>query len=60
MTAAHNPATNPRMNGKATSADFDAFINDVVAGATKNHLPGNLINSVGALLQTVRSQVVQM
>ena len=60
MVAAHDPAQNSRMNGKATSADFDAFVNDVVAGATKNHLPANLINSVGALLQTLRGQVVQM
>jgi hypothetical protein len=60
MVAAHDPAQNSRMNGKATSADFDAFVNDLVTGATKNHLPANLINSVGALVQTLRSQVVQM
>jgi hypothetical protein len=33
MTDAHNPATNSRMNGKATSADFDAFVDDLVKGA---------------------------
>jgi hypothetical protein len=60
MVAAHDPAQNSRMNGKATSADFDAFVVDLVAGANKNHLPSNLINSVGALVETLRSQVVQM
>ena len=60
MTDAHNPATNPRMNGKATNADFDAFVSDLVTGATKNKLPANLINSVGAIVESLRSQVVQM
>ena len=59
MVAAHDPAQNPRMNGKAASADFDEFITDLVAGANKNKLPSNLITSVGALVNTVRSSVVQ-
>jgi len=59
MSAAHNPATNPRMNGKATAADFTQFVNDVVVGANKNKLPSNLITSVGRLLGTLQSQVVQ-
>jgi hypothetical protein len=60
MADAHNPAVNSRINGKVANADFDAFISDVVTGATKNKVPANLINSVGALLGTLRSQVVQM
>lgn len=60
MSDAHNPAVNPRMNGKATSADFDAFVNDLVTGATKNKVPTNIINSLGAIVETLRSQVVQM
>jgi hypothetical protein len=59
MTDAHNPATNSRMNGKATNADFDAFVDDLVVGAQKNNLPANLIGSVGALVETLRTQVVQ-
>lgn len=59
MTNAHNPATNPRMNGKATSADFDAFVSDVVTGANKNGVPSNLINSLGVILYSLESQVVQ-
>jgi len=59
MHDAHDPAVNNRMNGKATSADFDAFVTDLVAGANKNKLPANLINSVGKIVQTLRSQVVQ-
>jgi hypothetical protein len=60
MSDAHNPAVNNRINGKVANADFDAFISDVVAGANKNKVPAKLINSVGALLGTLRSQVVQM
>ncbi len=60
MHDAHDPSVNPRMNGKATSADFDAFVNDLVTGANKNKLPANLINSVGKIVETLRSQVVQM
>lgn len=60
MTAAHDPATNPRMDGKATNADFDAFVDDLVKGANKNHLPSNLIASVGALVESLRGKVVQM
>ncbi len=60
MVDAHNPATNSRISGKVGSDDFAEFINDVVIGAKKNNLPGNLITSVGALLETLKSQVVQM
>ncbi len=59
MTAAHNPATNPRMGTKAASADFDQFVGDLVIGAQKNKVPANLIGSVGKLVYTLESQVVQ-
>lgn len=59
MTAAHDPATNPRMAEKADNAAFDEFIVDLVKGAKKNNLPDNLIGSVGALVETLRSSVVQ-
>ncbi|HEY4336705.1 MAG TPA: group 1 truncated hemoglobin [Puia sp.] len=59
MTNAHNPATNTRMNGKADSHDFDVFVTDVAASATKNGVPSNLIASLGKLLYSVESQVVQ-
>jgi len=59
MTDAHNPATNPRMNGKASNADFDAFVSDLVAGANKNKVPAHFINSLGAIVETLRGQVVQ-
>jgi hypothetical protein len=59
MTAAHNPATNTRMNGKADNAAMDAFIADVVVGANKNGLPTYLIARVGAVLESLRTQVVQ-
>ena len=59
MVDAHNPATNPRMNGKAENDDFDAFVVDLVAGAKQNALPDNLIARVGEIVGTLRSQVVQ-
>lgn len=59
MMAAHDPAQNSRMNGKAANDDFDAFVEDLVKGANKNNVPANLINSIGRLVETLRSQVVQ-
>lgn len=59
MADAHNPAVNPRMNGKATSADFDAFVSDLVTGANKNKVPTNLINSIGKIVESLRTTVVQ-
>ncbi len=59
MVAAHDPAQNPRMNGKADNAAMDRFIADVVIGAQKNALPSFLITRVGAVLNSLRSQVVQ-
>lgn len=59
MADAHNPAKNSRMNGKATNADFDQFVNDVVTGANKNKLPSNLINSLGKILVSLKTTVVQ-
>lgn len=59
MADAHNPATNSRMNGKATNADFDAFVSDLVTGANKNKIPSNLINSLGKIVESLRTVVVQ-
>jgi hypothetical protein len=59
MKDAHDPATNPRMNGKATTGDFDAFVSDLVMGANKNKVPANLINSIGKIVETLRTTVVQ-
>lgn len=60
MVDAHNPATNPRMNGKAANDDFDSFLADLVKGAQKNGLSIQLIGQVGAVVATLRTQVVQM
>ena len=59
MVAAHNPAQNPRMNGKADGGDFDAFVNDLVKGAKKNGLSDQLIGRVGSIVGTLKTQVVQ-
>lgn len=60
MTAAHDPAQNPRMNGKADNSDFNAFEVDLVAGANKNGLPSYITARLGGIVETLRSQVVQM
>jgi len=59
MHDAHDPATNPRMNGKAENDDFDAFVADVVVAAQKNGLSNQLIGQVGVVINSVRTQVVQ-
>jgi hypothetical protein len=60
MVDAHNPATNSRMNGKAANDDFDSFVADVVTAAQKNGLSNQLIGQVGVVINSVRTQVVQM
>jgi len=59
MVDAHDPAKNPRMNGKASSADFDAFVDDLVKGANKNGLPANLLGSIGKIVVSLKTQVIQ-
>lgn len=59
MVDAHDPAMNPRMAAKADDMDFDQFIADVVTGANQNSVPQDLIMEVGALIETLRSDVVQ-
>jgi hypothetical protein len=59
MTAAHDPAQNSRMNGKAANADFDQFVADLVIGAKKAGLSDQLIGRVGAVVETTRTTIVQ-
>lgn len=61
MTAAHDPAQNPRMNGKADNSDFNAFEADLLTGAGKAGVPSNnpALISVGKIVESLRSQVVQ-
>lgn len=59
MVDAHDPAKNSRMGAKATSADFDQFVADLVIGAKKCGLSDQLIGQVGTLVYTLKSQVVQ-
>jgi len=61
MVAAHDPAQNPRMNGKADNGDFNAFETDLLAGAAKNGVTTSnpALVSVGKLVESLRSQVVQ-
>lgn len=62
MTAAHDPAQNPRMNNKATNADMDAFEADLFTGAAKAGVSSSnpALQSVGRIVESLRSQVVQM
>ena len=61
MVAAHDPAQNSRMNGKADNSDFDAFEKDLVTGAGKAGVPSNnpALGSVAKIVESLRSQVVQ-
>lgn len=59
MVDTHDPAKNGRMAMKTNNADFDKFVGDIVIGAQKNGVPNDIIQEVGALLETTRSAVVQ-
>lgn len=59
MVSAHDPAQNPRMAEKSTDAAYDAFVAAVAEGAMQNNVPEDLIGEVGALLETLRADVVQ-
>lgn len=61
MTAAHDPAQNPRMNGKADNSDFNAFEVDLTAGAAKNGVASNnpAFVSLAKIVESLRGQVVQ-
>lgn len=59
MKDAHNPAVNPRINGKVDSGDFDQFVNDLVEGAKKNAIPDYLIARVGDIVVSLKADVVQ-
>jgi hypothetical protein len=47
------------MAEKSTDAAYDAFIAAVAEGAMQNNVPEDLIGEVGALLETLRADVVQ-
>jgi len=61
MVTTHNPATNPRMTGKATNAQMDEFEKDLFKGAAQAGVPATTpaLISVGKLVESLRSQVVQ-
>ncbi|BAV04739.1 hypothetical protein SAMN05421788_11158 [Filimonas lacunae] len=61
MKAAHDPAQNSRMNGKAANADMDQFEVDLVAGAKKAGVPADnpALASVARIVESLRSVVVQ-
>lgn len=61
MVAAHNPATNPRMGTKSSTADYTKFEGYVGAAAVANGVPANseLYNDVVAVLESLRTPIVQ-
>lgn len=61
MVATHDPAKNPRMDGKASNADMDAFEKDLFMGAAKAGVPATTpaLMSVGKIVESLRSQIVQ-
>lgn len=62
MVAAHDPAQNSRMNGKADNGDFTQFEVDLTLGAKKNGVPSTapVFMSLARIVESLRSQVVQM
>lgn len=59
MVDAHNGANN-RMTGLVNNAAFDEFIEDLVIGAGQNDVPNDIVTDIGALVETLRDDVVQM
>ncbi|QQR86209.1 MAG: group 1 truncated hemoglobin [Flavobacteriales bacterium] len=60
MVDAHNPATNNRMTGLVTDGAYDEFIQDLVIGAAQNNVPSDIVTDIGALVETLRGDIVQM
>ena len=59
MADAHDPTVNSRMEMVADDTDFDHFKAAVVAGATQNNLSSEIIDEISALVETLRSDIVQ-
>lgn len=61
MVAAHDPAQNSRMNGKANTANFTQFEVDLTAGAKKNGVSStaSVFVSLAKIVESLRTQVVQ-
>ncbi len=61
MVSAHDPAKNPRMNGKADNGDMDAFEKDLFMGAAQVGVPSTTpaLISVGKIVESLRSKIVQ-
>lgn len=59
MAAAHNPASNNRISQKVDAAGFTQFTNDVVIAAQKNNVPAGIIGSLGKVIASQQSVVVQ-
>ena len=61
MVAAHDPAKNPRMGTKASSADYTKFEGYVGAAANANGVAANteLYTDIVAVLESLRTPIVQ-
>ena len=61
MVAAHDPATNPRMGTKSSSADYTKFEGYVGAAANANGVASNteLYTDIVAVLESLRTPIVQ-
>ena len=62
MTAAHNPANNPRMGAKSNTAQYTKFVGYVGAAANANGVASNtqLYTDIVAVLESLRSTIVQI
>jgi hypothetical protein len=58
MSNAHNPAVNPRISHPVNVNAYASFTNDVVAAAVKNHVPANVIGSLGKIIASLETSIV--
>ncbi|URM37811.1 hypothetical protein [Flavobacterium anhuiense] len=61
MSAAHDPARNPRMGTKSSNADYTKFVGYVGAAANANGVASNteLYTDIVAVLESLRTPIVQ-
>ena len=58
MQNAHNPNVNTRISHKVSANAYASFTNDVVLAAQKNGVPNNIIGSLGKIIGSLQSSIV--
>jgi hypothetical protein len=58
MSNAHNPNVNTRISHVVNANAYASFTNDVVLAAQKNGVPNNIIGSLGKIIASLQSSIV--